>query len=260
MKIYNYFNLIFLKALSELNFVKGFYFYNIIWITLYPLIQIIIDFFIFSNIFSAKLGYNDDRSYSYGLYISCGIIFWKLFLDLVNKTSSIYYDNSNEIKKTNLPISVMSLSIITGCLIEFILIFCIFIIFQIIYLNYFSFYIFHIFYTLILFIIFSISIGFLFAPLTLFLKGSNQLVLIFNQLLFWSAPIVYPISIIPKNLQIIISYNPITMFINNFHNALIFEQVPRFLDCIGIIIYTLVFCIISYLVNKRLYNGILDKI
>lgn len=104
-----------------------------------------------------------------------------------------------------------------------------------------------------------IAIGALLATLNVFFRDVGQLSDVIFQALFWSTPIVYPLSILSERVQGVLSWSPIFSLVINAQHALLGDMFE-----INSLLYPMVFGVIvllfAVLLYKRSYNDLLDQI
>ena len=71
-----------------------------------PLSQVLIYSLILSKIISAKLP-NSSNEYGYSIYLMAGLLCWNHFQAILTRSTSIFIDNSNYLKKMQFPRSTI---------------------------------------------------------------------------------------------------------------------------------------------------------
>lgn len=100
----------------------------------------------------------------------------------------------------------------------------------------------------------SMGLVYLFSALQVFLKDTIQIVSVFMQLIFWSVPIVWDMSIMPAAIQSVLKLNPLFYIVEGYRDALInqvwfWEKAPQTLYFWSV---TLVIFTVGIHVFKRL--------
>lgn len=232
---------------------------GMIWLVINPLIMILIYVLVFSQIMSAKLN-TIDSSFSYSIYLCSGLILWNMFNEIIVRSTSMFLENANFIKKIKIPKLVFPLSILGSALINFFIVFFIFIVFLLI-INYFNFYL--LLYTIPIlgvFILFAFSLGIFLGLLNVFIRDVGNLVNILMQLGFWATPVIYPVEILPNFAIKFLQFNPMFPVIDSFHKVMAYHSIPNLsslLFTIGCAIFLLFF---TYLFFVRFANELVDEL
>jgi ABC-type polysaccharide/polyol phosphate export permease len=187
-----------------------------LWTIIYPILQATIIGFIF-QFFSKE----QSSNYSYILFLN--LLIWNFFSQTLDQTTpSIIYQRAI-IKKAKFPIITIPLSIILCNAFHFfvgLLLFFLFTFFNgiIHHISIFSF-----LSGLLLLFLFTTGISFITSTLNVKTRDINFLTQAGLMIWFYLTPILYSLSIIPKNIQYVWSINPlssiITLFQNTFFNT-----------------------------------------
>lgn len=188
------------------------------WIILNPLIQLLVFSFVFSVIFKFPTG-----NVPYSIFLFIGLLPWIYLQTSLAASSSVLVDNSTLIKKVNFPREILPYSVILAKGVD--------LFFSLILLVAFM-----LFYKVPLYpsVIFVIPLLFiqitLMTGLALFLSSAN---LFYRDIQYLSSlilmtwmyltPIVYPLSLIPKNYIWLYKLNPLVGVIEGYRSA-VFNQ------------------------------------
>lgn len=196
------------------------------WMILQPLAQVLIYALILSAVLSAKLP-GIDNQYAYAIYLTAGFLGWVLFSDIISRCLGLFIEQGNLMKKMKFPkITLPAIVVGSALLNNVMLLLAILIVFTI--LGHFP--------TLQLLwlpvltlgvVALALGIGLILGILNAFIRDIGQAVPILLQVMFWFTPIVYPISIIPEQLQQFLVFNPIYPFIEGYHDVLVYGQAPH---------------------------------
>jgi lipopolysaccharide transport system permease protein len=234
-------------------------FLGFFWAVFNPLMYILL----YSLIFSSFINRDTDPVSSnipYVIYVFSGMICWNFFSDLLNQTLTMLSQYSNLIKKTAFLKISLPLIVIGNSLINFSIIFVL-LFFYLIYLNYIN-------YLLVLWIIpilisliaFTIGIGVILAILNVFLKDISQFIQIFLQILFWITPIIYFKNSAPLVLKKFTDFNPLSYYIDAFHNIFYYSVQPNINSILFLFIIGLIFCFISLFLFNKFFSEIMDEL
>jgi lipopolysaccharide transport system permease protein len=192
------------------------------------------------------------------LFYLAGITSWNYFSECLNKTATVFKDNSTIFGKVYFPRLIMPLSIVASNLIKFIIQYLLF-------LAFFCYYLFknnpsvhpnmYILITpLLIFIMAGLGLGFgmIISALTTKYRDLIFLLTFGVQLLMYATPVIYPLSYIDKKYQVYMLANPMTSIIETFRYAYIgtghFSWNP--------ILYSLCFMIVIVMIGTIIFNKV----
>ena len=160
------------------------------------------------------------------LFYLTGITFWNYFSDCINKTSNTFFLNQGLFGKVYFPRLIVPLSVVITNLMKFsiqlILLFSIWLYFHFANQDIFVQNTIFLFPILVLSMaLLGLGIGLIISSLTTKYRDLSFLVTFGVQLLMYLSPIVYPLSIIPKDYKLFFLINPMTSIIETFKHGFI---------------------------------------
>jgi len=197
-----------------------------LWMVIHPLTQVAIYALILSNVLSAKLP-GIENKYAYAIYLVAGMLGWSLFTEIVSKCLTLFTDQGNLMKKMIFPrITLPAIAVGSSLVNNFFLFIAVMLV--LVFLgNFPSGEILWLVPLYGLLVSLAVGVGLIFGVLNVFVRDVGQVVPIFLQLLFWFTPIVYPVKVIPEELQQVVMMNPLYPIITGFHNVLVYHKAPE---------------------------------
>jgi ABC-type polysaccharide/polyol phosphate export permease len=192
-----------------------------VWIFLKPLCIFLVLNFVFSHLF-----FKNNPNYSVRLLI--GLILWFFFSETTSVGMTSMIVKANILKKIFIPKWIIVISATVHSALAFffnLIILFIFLIAYGIYPNIIQIGLFMVYILLVYGI--SVTFSFFSAPLYVRLRDINQIWEVLLQVLFYSSPIIYPMSSVPAEVQTILYINPMTLLIEHSKMALIDNTIPR---------------------------------
>lgn len=262
-----------MKFKTHLNFIIQYFlrdiknkysgsFFGLSWSIISPLIMIALYAVIFSNVLTLKLGINDSV-FNYVNYLCIGIIAWNLLAEFINQTLNIFRLNSNLIKKLNIFKIHLLISSMLSSLFNFFIILSIFFIYLLItQQNILNINILLFVFVVCIQIIFIFSLGLFLSSLNIFLPDVEHFFKIFLQLWFWMSPIVYPITIIPEFLKIVLSLNPFFYFLKYYQDIFVYKTISGIftLELIVMFFINFIFLLFSLFFYNTIKKHIVDEV
>lgn len=225
-----------------------------LWFFIQPLLSTIV----FTVIFNRVAGIGTDQIPPVLFYMS-GIIAWNYFSNCLTSTSNTFISNANLFSKVYFPRILIPISQVISGLSRL----------SIQLIMFFGFYIYffingnqHLnlsFQALLLLplVILQMALlgqglGMIISSLTTKYRDLNYLVSFGTQLLMYTTPIVYPLSIVPQKYKIFIISNPMSPIIEVFRHALIGKG---HLD-IKMLLYSFIITIVIFFIGVLIFNKV----
>ena len=211
-----------------------------LWMVLHPLAQVLIYALVLSQVMSAKLP-GVGNHYAYPIYLLSGMLAWTLFSEVLNRSLHVFVNNGNLLKKMAFPKLTLPLITIGSALINF----GIFFLMMVLVFGFLGHLPYHALYWLPLLVLLTlalaIGIGLLLGTLNVFIRDIGQMMEIVLNFWFWLTPIVYMVSIVPKQYHALFMANPMTGIVMGFHNVLLYDKAPD----VKLLIYPSIVAIVS---------------
>ena len=181
---------------------------------------------IFSAVMKTRLPGTAD-SWSYSIYLCAGVLTWGFFVETINRCQTLFIDQANLLKKSNFPRSTLPIIILLSATINFLIMFAILCIFLLLIDRFPG-------WNLLLFIPllalqqgFAMGLGMITGTLNVFFRDIGKGMGVILTFWFWTTPIVYPISIVPKQLQeFLIDWNPLVVLVSGYQSLLLGHRLP----------------------------------
>lgn len=230
-----------------------------VWNILNPLAMIVIYTVIFSQVMRAKLP-GVDHTFAYSIYLCSGILSWGLFAEIVSRSQVMFVDNGNLLKKINFPRICIPAIIVGSALLNFIIVSIIFCVFLLVSGYFPGVVIVSIIPVIAVLVVFAIGLGMTIGVLNVFFSDVGQFFGIFLQFWFWLTPIVYSATILPKDLQGYISYNPLAGIVMACQTVLVKGEWPDWYAMLPAAIVGLLLCILGMRLFQKRAAEMVDEL
>ena len=250
--VWNYRDLLWL--LVRRDFVS--FYKQTIFGPLWFFIQPIFTTLIFTVVFS-KLARISTEGAPPALFYLSGTVAWNYFADCLTKTSSVFRDNAGIFGKVYFPRLIMPLSIVISNLVKFSVQFLLFLIM----LAWYGFrnnnvhpngYIVLFPLIVILMAMMGLGIGLIVTAMTIKYRDLAFLVAFGVQLVMYSTPVIYPLSVVPDKYKPFIALNPLTAMIETFRHG--FIGTGQFYT--GPFLYSVASAIVLFIVGLIVFNKV----
>lgn len=209
-----------LKARFARSYLGGF------WFILQPLAQAIIFSVVLSEVLGARLSQTGSKS-DYAIFVLSGMAAWGFFLEIMNRSLTIFTDHAAVMKKIAfpklcLPMIVLGTALVNHCMVLAASIFLFIVLGHLpgwawlcLPLG------------IVLIAGFAFSIGLIIGLFNVFSRDVGQVVGILLQIWFWLTPIAYPPGTLPAGMRWVTDFNPLTPLIAIYQKALLMYQWPE---------------------------------
>jgi lipopolysaccharide transport system permease protein len=225
-----------------------------------PLSMILIYTLIFSAVIGAKLP-NNSSEWAYSIYLCSGLICWEYFQSVVTKSTNMFIEHANLIKKSSFPRSILPLVISISGMLQYSVFLSIFLIF----LSLIGHFPFESLIWLPLGMVvmggLSAGLGLVLGILNVFFRDVGRFVVVAINFLFWGTPIVYTLEIIPEKVSaLILIFNPIALIVE-YHHIIFLQNVAPDISMLLIpLVLGLFFCVFGFWLFMRLAGEIVDEL
>jgi len=194
------------------------------WTFIEPLSTVLVYIILFSTIITVNVSIEETGTDKFSIFFLCGFIPWFFFSESLTNSANVLLTNANLITKVIFPVELLPLAVIASSLIASGVCLFFFLIY-IVFADYFHICWFYLFLLVPLFILFTTGISYFLAAAGVFFRDTENLLRILLMVLFFSTPIVYPLSNLPEDMSYLLSFNPMVLFIENFRAILLVHTI-----------------------------------
>ena len=101
------------------------------WTILNPLAMIVVYTVVFAQLMRTKLP-GLDSTFGYSIYLCAGILTWGLFAEIVNRSTTMFLENANLIKKLSFPRMCLPVTVVATAVLNFGIVFGLFTLFLVV--------------------------------------------------------------------------------------------------------------------------------
>ena len=236
-------------------------FLGIIWSLIQPLVFILLYWWVFSKILQIRIPIANDTTdeVPFIAYLLSGLLPWFAFQDGVSKGANAVITRRDMVKKIHFPIYIFPLSSVIAAFISNAIGFSLFLV---------AFFVWKwqvsgaqlaaIAVLMVLQTSIVAGLSLLLSAITVYLRDMTQVIGILLMAVFYSAPILYPLSLIPDNLQFLVYINPFTVFAEAYHDVVLRDILPNVTTILSILLFAVIVLFLGSYIFKRLEPGFAD--
>lgn len=189
-----------------------------VWAVVHPVMTIAVFIFMFAVVFRMKVDGGLDVPGDHTLYMVSGIVPWLVVADILGRSSSIISSQASLVKQVVFPVEILPVKMVLATLPTFLIGFAGLVIYGLMVGRAGP--------SLLLyplaavpFYLFLLGASFAISAIGVFLRDIREIVQMYTLIGIYVAPIFYFMNWVPERLRFLVYLNPITMFIENFHDA-----------------------------------------
>lgn len=179
------------------------------WLVIGPAIQIAIYTLVFSQVLAARLPGVDDPL-AYGFFLCAGVLPWAFFTELVVRAQTLFIEHAPLLKAVRFPRSTLPAVLLLTGVINFVIPVGILLAVLAVTGHWPGTALLAAPPVLALWATLALGLGILTGTLNVFFRDVGYAVGIMLQFWFWLTPIVYPVSIVPEGVRVVLAWNPLT--------------------------------------------------
>lgn len=194
---------------------------GVLWTLLNPLCMMIILSIVFSNIFKFDVE-------NFPLYVLSGQVIFNFFNDATTSSMTSIISSAALIKKVYVPKYLFVLSRVVSSFINLLAAFTALLLVMVATRAELHWTVFLAFIPLAMVVLFSLGVGLILAALTVRFRDIMHLYSVFTTGLLYLTPVIYPMSILPGKIRLIVMINPLTNYLLMFRDLMFNNTLPSF--------------------------------
>lgn len=207
------------------------------WSFFNPVFMLAVYTFVFSVIFKMRWGIGGDESKSqFALVLFVGLIAHSLFAEVLNRAPGLILSNVNYVKKVVFPLEILPVIAMGTALFHALISLGVLLVA-------FAFFNGLLHWTAVLaplvflpLTILTLGLAWMLASLGVFLRDVSQTIGTITMVMFFLAPVIYPVTAVPEELRPWLMINPLTFIIEQARGVIIWGRPPNWA---GLGLYTL---------------------
>lgn len=240
------------------------------WSLINPLASVLIYWVVFSQFLKVKppIGHPSGLN-SFVLFLLCGLLAYKFLSDCMIASAEVLIGNANLIKKVYFRRELLVIAAVLSLLVTFLIELGVLSVILLLFGNMVLPWLPMVLLIALLQTCLVLGIAFVLAPLNVYLRDVKHFVVIAIQLLFYSAPIVYPISLVPKHttiagveigLRSIYELNPLVTVIQCYRDVMYNLRFPALGDIAYLLAWALGMLAFGFFVFRRLDRRLAEEV
>lgn len=189
-----------------------------IWAVVHPVMTIVVFIFMFAVVFRVKVDSSLNIPGDHTLYMISGLVPWLVVADVLSRSSAIVSSQASLVKQVVFPVEILPVKMLLATLPTFLIGFAGLTIYGLLAGRSSV--------ALLLYpvaavplYLFLLGASFALSAIGVFLRDIKEVVQMYTLIGVYVAPIFYFMDWVPERLRFLVYLNPITMYVENFHDA-----------------------------------------
>lgn len=220
-----YWNLVFDFARREIEKKYRGSYLGFVWLFLSPFLMLTVYTFVYSYVFRVKITEMDRLDFVLWLYAGLAVFFF--FSDVVTSTSSCIRNSPNYVKKVIFPLEVLVSSKVISACFSFAVNFLLLVLLLL--LKHRGLQVTVLLTPLLVLptVLFAYGLGMILAAVGVFVRDTDEISRFLMRILFYLAPIVYPLALVPQQAHPFLWLNPLTNMVEPLRKVLLLGAIPE---------------------------------
>jgi len=233
-------------------------FFGITWAFFHPLVMLIVYTFVFSVVFQARIGGVGDSKTDFALGLFIGMIIHGMFSECINRTPTLVVNNKAYVKKVVFPLEILPWNVMCAALFHAAISFLVWFLFYLSVGHEVSWS--YLYFPLIVlpFIFMTMGVSWFLASVGVFVRDIGHVTGVVTTMLLFLSPIFYSPSILPEPYRSFIYINPLTYFIEQSRNVLLYGIAPDWTVLIMVYLAALLTMWMGYIWFQKTRKGFAD--
>ena len=197
---------------------------GILWTIISPLSIILSYYFVFSLVLRVPVTVKDTGTGNFLFFFLTGFFPWIMFADSLSKSVLVLLNNASLITKVVFPVELLPMSAVIATFIVngigFLLVLILLAFNGFVYWSWA-----YIPLLTIILAFFTLGLSFFLSALDVFIRDTSEVLIIVIMLWFFGTPVIYPYSLVPAQFLILITLNPMALFVKIFREAILIHNV-----------------------------------
>ena len=196
------------------------------WSFINPLLMLVVYTFVFSVVFNARWGLEQESRTDFAIILFAGMIVFGLFAEMVNRAPGQIVSNANYVKKVMFPLEILSWVSLGSVLFHSLISLAVLLLAQLV-INWTLPWTVVLFPLILLPLIFaSLGATWFLAALGVYIRDVGQITTVITTVLMFMSAVFYPISALPERYQAWLRLNPLVLIITESRKVLILGDLP----------------------------------
>lgn len=202
-------------------------FLGIAWAFITPLMLVVLYTLIFSEIIGIRFReVEGESSLNFGLFLYCGLLPFLAFAEALNRAAPLIKVNRQFVKNLVFPTEVLPLSTALGTLVDKLFGFVVLAIVLLFLEGTLNWTLVFVPVLMLLQLVFVLGLSYMFAAIGAVIPDIRSSLQAIVRVMFFATPIVWPVSMVPDHLSLVVTLNPLAFLVEAYRDIVISGTLP----------------------------------
>ena len=231
---------------------------GVFWSLILPLLTVALYTFLFSYVFKARWGEQNEGLSNYALILFAGLIVHGFLSEVLTRACLVIRAHTNLVKKVVFPLHALPAVVVLSVAFQMMVSLGVLLGLQLLLVGHFTISALTLPLLLIPLIFIGLGCAWLLGALGVYLQDLVQIIGLVSTALMFSAPILYPIQALPEFIQPWLFLNPLTFLVGQLRTILLFGGMPDWFGLLIYFIFSVFVLLVGWWVFDRTKKGFAD--
>lgn len=204
--------------------------FGILWSFLTPVLMLVVYTFVFSVVFKARWAGGSDSKTEFAVVLFIGMTIFGLFSECINRAPTLITTHANYVKKVVFPLEILPFVSLGAAFFHFCISMLVWLVFYLILFGLPSPEALWLPVVIFPMLIMCVAVSWFLASLGVYLRDVGQVVVVLTTVLMFLSPVFYPIVAMPEEFRHIMYISPLTYFIEQSRDLLVWGKGMHWLE------------------------------
>ena len=217
---------------------------GLVWSFLTPLFMLAIYTFVFSVVFKARWGTEEESRTQFAVVLFAGLIVHSIFAEVINRAPQLVLGNVNYVKKVVFPLEILPVIQLVAAFFHGLVSVVVLLVAKLVFTGSVPFTALFFPVVILPLLILILGLSWALASLGVFARDVGQTIGLITSVMLFMSPVFFPIQSLPDYLQPWMQLNPLTFIIEQVREVLVWGRQPQWF---GLFVYRLFALAVSWL-------------
>ena len=217
---------------------------GLVWSFLTPLFMLAIYTFVFSVVFKARWGTEEESRTQFAVVLFAGLIVHSIFAEVINRAPQLVLGNVNYVKKVVFPLEILPVIQLVTAFFHGLVSVVVLLVAKLVFTGSVPFTALFFPVVILPLLILILGLSWALASLGVFARDVGQTIVLITSVMLFMSPVFFPIQSLPDYLQPWMQLNPLTFIIEQVREVLVWGRQPQWF---GLFVYGLFALAVSWL-------------
>lgn len=233
---------------------------GLLWSFFTPVLMLLVYTFVFSVVFGARWGGGTGSKMEFAVVLFVGMMIFGLFAECINRAPTLILSNANYVKKVIFPLEILPVVSLGAALFHFTISMLVWLIFYLVIFGLPSIQAFWLPVAIFPLLVLCLGVSWFLASLGVYLRDVGQAVGVITTALMFMSPVFFPIVAMPEQFRPYLHLSPLTYFIEQSRDLLIWNGQMHWLPWSKVLVLSLLVAVFGFAWFQKTRKGFADVI